>query len=101
MRSLIENPVYMTGDAIRQRFAGKWVLITNCESTPAQGLAGGIPVAVADTIFEGHRDGFYDEFHDIKYKPTLALNLNYDRLPMLTMFFGTEAEAGAADDIRI
>ena len=83
MRELIKNPVCMTRDEIEDKFAGKWILITNCEEGSDKQTIRGIPVAVADTIFEGYQDGFYDKFKAIEYKPTLALDLNYNNLPGL------------------
>jgi len=64
MRKLIDNPSYMTFEEMEEKFIGKWILITNCSYTEHNDLIGGIPVAVADTIFEGQEDGFYDRFKD-------------------------------------
>ena len=69
MRELIENPVYMSSDEIRKYFDGKWVLITNCRYSENRDFLGGFPVAVADSIFKGQSDGFYDEFKKPKYTP--------------------------------
>jgi hypothetical protein len=84
----------MKYEDIKKQFAGKWVLITNCEDEGG-GVTGGTPVAVADTELEGYNDGFYDKFKNREYKPMLSLNLNYDRLPVLTMFFKTDEKMGS------
>jgi len=69
MRKLIENPTYMEYENMRKEFDGRWILITNCEYGDFGKFIGGIPVAVADTPFEGQRDGFYNKFKDPKYAP--------------------------------
>lgn len=69
MRELIENPRYMTYEEMRDAFEGRWVLIVNCNYTEHSKMLGGTPVAVADTVFEGQSDGFYNEFKDPKYAP--------------------------------
>jgi len=89
MRKLIENPVYMTFEEMEEKFIGKWVLVANCDYTPYSRLIGGIPVAVADTIFEGQEDGFYDEFKDPKYSPRAYEDFNYDNIPGVFGLFGS------------
>jgi len=64
MRKKIENSAYMTAEEIRLNYIGKWVLIANAEMTPDMEFIGGIPIVVADNIYEGHDDGFYAEFVD-------------------------------------
>ena len=88
MRKLLENPSYMTIEEIEEKFAGKWVLATNCVYSEYNQVIGGIPVAVADTVFEGHRDGFYDKFRDPKYAPRTDKDFDYDNIPQITSFFG-------------
>ena len=87
MRKLIENPVYMTYEEMEKEFAGKWILVANRVDTPTGLTAGGIPVAVADTIFEGQRDGFYEKFRAPEYAPRIDLDFNYDNLPGLMGFY--------------
>ena len=87
MRRLIENPVYMTYEDMESEFKGKWILVTNCEYGPAQSFIGGIPVAVADTIFEGQRDGFYDKFRAPEYAPRTYCDFDYDSLPGLMSIY--------------
>ena len=77
MRKLIENPIYMTYEDMKKKFAGKWILISNCEYGEFGKFIGGIPVAVADTPFEGQRDGFYDKFKDPKYSPRTDKDFDY------------------------
>ena len=84
MRKLIENPVHMTYREMEREFAGKWVLVTNCKPDPNHAFDGGIPVAVADTIFEGHKDGFYDKFRTPEYAPRTDYDFDYDSIPGLT-----------------
>ena len=94
MRKIIETPVYMTIEEIEKQFVGKWVFVANCTDGDGR-TTGGIPVAVADTQFEGYEDGFYDRFLTLEYKPTLALNLNYSFVPMMTMmFFDSQEDFG-------
>ena len=81
MRKLIENPSYMTYKEMEQEFIGKWILIANCNYTEYNELLGGVPVAVADKVFEGQSDGFYSEFKDPKYAPRTDRNFNYDNMP--------------------
>ena len=97
MRKLIENPVYMTYEEMKAEFDGKWILVTKCNITPHQELLGGIPVAVADTIFEGHRDGFYDKFDTSEYAPRTYRDFSYDGLPCLLAFFDVEGADGDED----
>ena len=89
MRKLIENPVYMTFEEMEEKFIGKWVLVANCDYTQYSRLIGGIPVAVADTIFEGQEDGFYDEFKDPKYSPRAYKDFDYDNIPGIFGFHGS------------
>jgi hypothetical protein len=79
----------MTYEKMKEDFAGKWILVTNCEYTQYNSLIGGIPVAVADTVFEGHRDGFYDEFKDPKYAPRTDKDFDYDSVPGIQGLFST------------
>ena len=67
MRRLIEDPVYMTYDEMKDRFDGKWIMIVKCNYTPYNQLLGGIPVVEADKIYEGQDDGFYDQFWTQEY----------------------------------
>jgi hypothetical protein len=94
MRELIKNPVYMSYEEMKEKFAGKWILVTNCESSTYGLLLGGVPVAVADSIFEGQEDGFYDEYKDPKYSPRMSNNMNYDDVPGFVNFFGTAELVG-------
>ena len=77
MRKIIENPAYTTYEDMRKEFDGQWILITNCEYGEFGELLGGIPVAVADTPFEGQRDGFYNKFKDPKYAPRTDADFDY------------------------
>ena len=101
MRKLIENPSYMDYDEIKKEFWGKWVLITNCNFTPCQELLGGIPVAVADTVYEGREDGFYSKFRAQEYAPRTYMNFNFDELPNLFLFYGEPETDGGEDASRI
>jgi len=88
MRKKIDNASYMTADVIRSSFKGKWVLIAKAEMTPAMELIGGIPVVVADSIYEGHEDGFYKEYVDSdKYSPCLDLDFRDSSLFLANAFF--------------
>jgi hypothetical protein len=89
MRKIIENPVYMTYDEMEKEFMGKWILVTNCEYTEYNDFIRGIPVAVADKIFEGQRDGFYDKFKAPKYAPRVDLDFDYDSVPGILSFFNS------------
>jgi len=88
MRKLIENPTYMTFEEMEEKYIGKWILITNCNYTEFNDLIGGIPVAVADTIFEGQGDGFYDRFKDPMYSPRAYKDFNYDNIPGIFGLYG-------------
>ncbi|MCL2820124.1 MAG: hypothetical protein FWD38_04750 [Oscillospiraceae bacterium] len=94
MRKILENPSYMTIEEIEIEFAGKWVLVTNCVHSEYNQVIGGIPVAIADSPFEGQKDGFYDEFKDPKYSPRMSNNMNYDDVPGFVNFFGTAEMVG-------
>ena len=96
MRKLIENPVYMPYEKIKEEFYGKWILIANCNYNQYQRLLGGVPVAVADTIYEGHKDGFYDKFDNPEYAPKTYRYFNYDNIPGILAFFDV-AEKGSDD----
>ena len=88
MRKLIENPVYMTYEEMKEEFYGRWILVTNCKYNLYYTLLGGIPVAVADTQFEGQRDGFYDKFRAPEYAPRTDCDFDYDSIPELLGFYG-------------
>ena len=94
MRKLLKNPTYMKIEEIEKKFAGKWVLVTNCKYSEYNEVIGGIPVAEADSEFEGQGDGFYDEFKDPKYSPRFSNDMNYDNTPGFVNFFGN---AGAVE----
>jgi len=83
MRKIIENPVYMTYEDMKTEFYGRWVLVANCKFDPYHYLLGGFPVAVADTVFEGQRDGFYDKFKAPEYAPRTDCDFDYESLPKL------------------
>jgi len=88
MRNKINNPVYMTADEIHASFNGKWVLVANAEMTPAMEFTGGVPVVVADEIYEGHEDGFYEEFVDAdECSPCLDLDYRDSSLFLANAFF--------------
>jgi len=89
MRKLIDEPIFMTFDEMEEQFAGKWILVTNCEYGEYDKFIGGIPVAVADTPFEGQGDGFYDKFKDPKYAPRADKDFDYDSIPGIKSFFGS------------
>lgn len=88
MRKLIENPNYMTFDEIENEYNGKWVLVANCEYGEYGKFLKGVPVAVADSPFEGQSDGFYDTFKDPKYSPRTDMDFDYDSVPGLKGLFG-------------
>ena len=94
MRKIIENPVYMTYEEMEKEFIGKWVLISNCKYGPYNAFIGGVPVAVADTIFEGQRDGFYDKFKEPAYAPRTYRDFNYDSIPGLMGIYEDAALIG-------
>ena len=78
MRNLIENPMYMTYEDMKKQFDGRWILITKCEYAEFGKLVGGVPVAVADKVFEGVDDGFYDRFRSPEYAPRTDMSFNYE-----------------------
>ena len=90
MRKLIENPVYMTYVEMKEEFCGKWILIANCKFTPHMELLGGIPVAVADSVYEGREDGFYSAFRAPEYAPRADKDFNYDNFPGFQLFSEVE-----------
>ncbi|MCL2189334.1 MAG: hypothetical protein FWC16_00320 [Defluviitaleaceae bacterium] len=98
MRKLIDNPSYMTFEEMEERYIGKWILITNCNYNPYQKLLGGIPVAVADSVFEGQSDGFYDKFKEPQYAPRTDRDFDYDSVPGVMGFFHTLTLIGDEDD---
>jgi hypothetical protein len=88
MRKKINNPVYMTADDIRDSYKGKWILIANAKMTPTMVFTGGVPVVVADGVYEGHEDGFYEEFVDNeKCSPCLDLDYRDSTLFLANAFF--------------
>ena len=95
MRRIIENPVFMSYEEMEKAFYGKWILITKCKYNQFQRLLGGIPVVVADSIYEGHKDGFYEKFWTAEYEPRTDRDFDYDNIPGLLAFFDTvEADGG-------
>jgi len=84
----------MTYDEIKKNFVGRWVLITNCIRSEYNQLVGGIPVAIADSAFEGQEDGFYDEFKDPKYSPRASKDMNYNNVPGFVNFYGSMEMVG-------
>ena len=94
MRKLIEDPVYMTYEDMKTTFYGKWILVTNCKHGPSRQFLGGVPVAVADRIFEGHKDGFYDKFRAPEYAPRINLDFDYDSLPGVVSVYEIEESEG-------
>jgi len=87
MRQKIDNPTYMVADEIKTQYKGKWVFITNANYTPHMRFLGGIPVVVADRIYEGHEDGFYDEFADERYSPRTEKDYYESEPKLLNAFF--------------
>ena len=97
MRKLIENPTFMTFEEMEEKFIGKWILITNCEYGEFRKFIGGIPVAVADTPFEGQQDGFYDKFRDPKYAPRADEDFDYQP----GIFGGFTGELKFTDEVPV
>ena len=89
MYNVIENPVMMTETEIREAFDGKWVYIANVNFTPYRELLGGVPVVVADRIFEDQADGFFDEFRDKKYAPRADWDFTEPTPDLVNAFFGS------------
>jgi len=78
----------MTSEEIHTSFDGKWVLIANAEMTDSMEFIGGTPVVVADNIYEGHVDGYYNEFIDNdNYTPCLDLDLRKSSEFLANAFF--------------
>ena len=67
----------MTYEDMEKEFDGRWILITRCEYDELDKFIGGIPVAVADSPFEGQGDGFYNEFKSPKYAPRTDIDFDY------------------------
>ncbi|MCL2088404.1 MAG: hypothetical protein FWH14_02865 [Oscillospiraceae bacterium] len=101
MRKLVENPVFMTYEEMEKEFAGKWVLVTNCQPNPNHAFSSGFPVAVADRIFEGHKDGFYDKFRAPEYAPRTDYDFDYENTPGLTGIYDIINVEGKDLDNRI
>ena len=98
MRELLVNPAYMSYDEMKVTFAGRWILVTNCVHSDYGRFIGGIPVAVADNIFEGQEDGFYDKFKDPMYSPRTYKDFNYDSVPGVMGFFDSLEMVGEPVD---
>ncbi|MCL2604060.1 MAG: hypothetical protein FWD90_06245 [Defluviitaleaceae bacterium] len=92
MRQAIENPTFMTADEIEKTFVGKWVYIVNAEFTRFMDFVGGIPVVYADDVFEGQKDGFYEQFRIPKYAPRYDTDYSFSAPPLLNMNYGKPAE---------
>ena len=86
---------------MEKAFYGKWILVTKCNFNQFNRLLGGFPVAVADDVLEGHRDGFYDIFYTPEYAPRTYCDFNYDKMPGLFIFFDTNAEPEGENVIRL
>ena len=89
MRQKIDNPIYMTADELETAFDGRWIFVTNAKFTPHLRFLGGIPVAVADDIFEGQSDGFYEEFMTEEYAPRTDRDYTEPAPELLNAFFGS------------
>ena len=87
MRQKLDNPAYMTFDDIKMTFNGKWVYITNAHFTPYMEFLGGVPVVVADYVYEGQADGLYDEFRDKRYAPRTEWDFTESVPELLNAFF--------------
>jgi len=88
MRHKIENPTYMTADEMEVTYDGKWVLVVNADFSPYKQFLGGTPVVVADNVYEGQADGFYDEYRDKKYAPRTYRDFVVSAPELLNAFFG-------------
>ncbi|MCL2188922.1 MAG: hypothetical protein FWC16_08385 [Defluviitaleaceae bacterium] len=98
MRSIIDNPTYMTYAEMEEKYIGKWIMVANSNYSPYQELLGGIPLAVADSVLEGQSDGFYDRFKAPQYSPISFRDFDYDSVPDIMGFFHTLEVAGEEDD---
>jgi len=88
MRQRIENPVYMTAEEIETAYDGKWVFIVRAKHSPHRKFLGGEPVVMADGIFEGQSDGFYEEFMTSEYAPRTDRDYTEPAPELLNAFFG-------------
>ena len=78
----------MDAGEIKAMYDGKWVFITNANYTPHMKFLGGVPVVIADHIFEGQADGFYDEYDGEQYSPRTDKDLTGPAPELLNAFFG-------------
>jgi hypothetical protein len=88
MRYRIKNPVYMTAEEIETAYDGKWVFIANTKHTPHMKFLGGVPIVIADDIFEGQFDGFYEKFMTDEYSPRTDRDYTKPAPELLNAFFG-------------
>jgi hypothetical protein len=94
MRVKISYPKYMTAEEIQTNYMGKWVFISNAEMSDTMDFIGGTPQIVADEIYEGHEDGFYNEFlNNDKYSPCLDMDYMDSSLFLANAFFSEVAYA--------
>lgn len=89
MRQRIENPSYMTAEELESTYDGKWVFIVNAKHNPHFRFLGGVPVVVADDIFEGQSDGFYEEFMTKDYAPRTDRDYTDSAPELLNTFLGS------------
>ena len=82
MYKILENPKRMTAEEIQTQFKGKWVYLTNCESTEGDRLISGIPRVVADKQAEGVEEGIYKIYKNFEiYGETSSYSLlDFDHL---------------------
>lgn len=74
MVEIIENPVMMTRDEIKEAYDGKWVYVVNCEFGPGDYFMRGLPVVIADIQFEGVDTGLYDRYDTEQYGENLSMS---------------------------
>lgn len=72
MVQIIENPVVMTYEEMREAYDGKWIYVVNCEFTPGDRIIRGIPVVVADRQFEDVDSGIYEKYNAEEYGEKLS-----------------------------
>ena len=96
MYNILDNAEMMTFEAIRAKYDGKWVFLTNCEFSEGNMLIRGTPRVIADKTFEGVDERIYDVYDDAQLfgETTDCQFIEYDYLIKSITFVQKGGDAG-------
>ena len=75
MYTILDKVELLSYDAIKNKYDGKWVYLSNCEFSEGSMLIRAIPRVIANKQFEGFDEGIYDVYKNKNlYGETISIS---------------------------